>query len=106
MTLPQIEILLLLATALVLFAWGRWRHDVVALVVLFAAVGMGLVKADEAFVGFGHPAVITVAAAVVISRAVSITGILDTLALKLTARTPNPTLLLILLCLQIGRAHV
>lgn len=104
MTLPQIEILALLAVALVLFAWGRWRHDVVALVVLFVAVGLGLVRAEEAFIGFGHPAVITVAAAVVISRAVSMTGILDTLAIKLTARTQNPTLLLILLCLPAGIA--
>lgn len=104
MTLPQIEILTLLAVALVLFAWGRWRHDVVALVVLFIAVGLGLVKADEAFAGFGHPAVITVAAAVVISRAVSMTGILDRLAVRLTARTTNPILLLVLLCLPAGIA--
>jgi di/tricarboxylate transporter len=104
MTLPQIEILLLLAAALVMFAWGRWRHDVVALVVLFVAVGLGLVDADAAFSGFGHPAVITVAAAVVISRAVSMTGILDTLALRLTSRTQNPVLLLILLCLPAGIA--
>src|SRR5690606_39410654 len=104
MTLPQIEILSLLAGALVLFGWGRWRHDVVALAVLFVAVGLGLVKAEEAFAGFGHPAVITVAAAVVISRAISMTGILDRVATRLTARTTNPVLILILLCLPAGIA--
>ncbi|HLT77164.1 MAG TPA: SLC13 family permease [Ferrovibrio sp.] len=104
MTLPQIEILSLLAVALVLFGWGRWRHDVVALAVLFVAVGLGLVKAEEAFAGFGHPAVITVAAAVVISRAISMTGILDRVATRLTARTTNPVLILILLCLPAGIA--
>jgi len=42
-TLAQIEILVLLAMALTLFVWGRWRHDVVALVVLCIAVGLDLV---------------------------------------------------------------
>src|SRR5690606_27111006 len=104
MTLPQIEILSLLAVALVLFGWGRWRHDVVALAVLFVAVGLGLVKAEEAFAGFGHPAVITVAAAVVISRTIYMTGILDRIATLLTARTTNPVLIRILLCLPSGIA--
>jgi Na+/H+ antiporter NhaD/arsenite permease-like protein len=99
MTLPQIEILALLAGALAMFAWGRWRHDVVALTVLFIAVAMGLVKPDEAFAGFGHPAVITVAAALVISRAIAGTGVLNTAAAWLAGRAQHPTLLLVLLCL-------
>jgi hypothetical protein len=30
--------------ALTLFVWGRWRHDVVALAVLFIAVGLGWMR--------------------------------------------------------------
>src|SRR3546814_9741345 len=70
MTLPQIETLVLLGLALVLFASGKLRHDLVALLVLFAALVLGLVPFGEAFNGFGHPAVITVAAALVVSRAI------------------------------------
>lgn len=99
MTLPQIEILALLAVTLALFVWGRWRHDVVALAVLFIAVAVGLVKPESAFAGFGHPAVITVASALVISRAIAGTGVLDAAATWLAGRARNPTLLLLLLCL-------
>ncbi|WP_300295244.1 SLC13 family permease [Ferrovibrio sp.] len=104
MTLPQIEILALLVVALVLFAWGRWRHDVVALAVLFIAVAIGLVKPDAAFAGFGHPAVITVAAALVISRAIAGTGVLDSATAWLAGKARHPTLLLVLLCLPAALA--
>src|SRR3546814_11751937 len=57
MTLPQIETLVLLGLALVLFASGKLRHDLVALLVLFAALVLGLVPFGAAFHGFGHPAV-------------------------------------------------
>lgn len=99
MTLPQIEILTLLVVALAMFAWGRWRHDVVALVVLFVAVGLGLVPAHEAFSGFGHAAVVTVAAALIISRAIATTGVLDALANRLAGRAKHPTVLIAVLCL-------
>lgn len=99
MTFDQIAILLLLAAALGLFAWGRWRHDLVALLLLFAALLLGLVPFENAFAGFGHPAVITVAAALVISRAVAATGVLDGIALRLTRGVKSPSLLLLLLLL-------
>jgi di/tricarboxylate transporter len=70
----------LLVAALVLFAWGRWRHDVVALAVLMAAVALGLVPASTAFLGFGHPAVVTVAAVLIFSRALETTGVVGALA--------------------------
>ena len=44
-----------------LFLWSRLRHDVVALAALMACVVAGVVPGAEAFAGFGHPAVITVA---------------------------------------------
>ena len=46
----------------VLFAWGRWRYDAVALLALLTLVLFDVVPGDEAFLGFGHPAVVTVAA--------------------------------------------
>jgi di/tricarboxylate transporter len=63
-----------------LFLWGRFRHDVVALAALMACVSSGLVPAADAFAGFGHPAVITVACVLVLSRGLQNTGAVDWLA--------------------------
>ena len=75
----------LLLAAVLLFAWGRWRHDVVALAVLMIAVAGGLVPPGAAFLGFGHPAVITVAAVLIFSRALEQTGVIGVLARLLTS---------------------
>ena len=83
MALQQIEILVILAAAMGLFVWGKWRADVVALLTLAAAVVLGLVPASEAFLGFGHPAVITVAAVLAISASMARAGLVDLLVGKL-----------------------
>ena len=70
----------ILALALALFVWGRWRYDVVAVLALLAATITDLVPVEEAFSGFGHPAVVTVAAVLVVSRALQYSGIVDLLA--------------------------
>ena len=80
MTGDQIIIFTVIGLAVVFFLWGRWRYDVVALSALIAAVAGGVVPADLAFAGFGHPAVITVAAVLVISRALQTSGIIDLIA--------------------------
>lgn len=80
MTLPQILILAILAGAMALFLWGRLRHDMVALAALMACVLAGIVPAAEAFAGFGHPAVITVACVLVLSQGLQNTGAVDWLA--------------------------
>ncbi len=85
----QIFATTLLAAALVLFAWGRFRHDVVALVILVTAVLGGLVPPAEAFLGFGNQAVITVAAVLVMSRALETTGVTGALARLVAADQPS-----------------
>lgn len=80
MTAPQMMILGVLALTMGLFLWGRLRHDVVALAALMACVVTGLVPAAEAFAGFGHPAVITVACVLVLSQGLQNTGAVDALA--------------------------
>ena len=66
-----------LVAALVLFVWGKWRYDVVAILALLVLVFWGIVPADEAFTGFAHPAVITVAAVLLISRALEVSGLVE-----------------------------
>jgi di/tricarboxylate transporter len=83
MTADQIEILAVLAGTMGLFIWGRWRADFVALLALGAAVVLGLVPGEQAFLGFGHPAVITVAAVLVISSSLARAGLVDLLVARL-----------------------
>jgi di/tricarboxylate transporter len=75
---------------MVLFVWGRWRYDIVALLALLAAVYLGLVAPQDAFSGFGHPAVITVAAVLVIGRALQISGLVDHLVRLLAPASGSP----------------
>ena len=92
MTVPQIYIFVVLAAMLTLFIWGRWRYDVVALLALLAVVIGGLIPAEQAFSGFGHPAVITAAAVLVISRAIQNSGLVGWLARGLSTFNRGPML--------------
>ncbi|HET6522572.1 MAG TPA: SLC13 family permease, partial [Geminicoccaceae bacterium] len=83
MTPEQITIFAILGAALAMFVWQRWRFDVVALLALLATVLAGLVEPTAAFAGFGHPAVITVAAVLAISRALSNSGLISLLTARL-----------------------
>lgn len=86
MTSPQVLVVLILSATIGLFLWGRFRHDVVALAALMACVVVGVVPADVAFAGFGHPAVITVACVLVLSQGLQNTGAVDWLARSLLPR--------------------
>jgi di/tricarboxylate transporter len=77
MSNDQILAFAILGAALALFAWGRWRYDLVAVLALIAVLVTGLLPAAAAFDGFAHPAVITVAAVLVISRALQNAGVVD-----------------------------
>ena len=46
---------------LCLFIWGKVRYDALAIGALFVLVVFEIIPANEAFAGFAHPAVITVA---------------------------------------------
>lgn len=78
--------------ALVLFIVGRWRHDVVALLALLAVSVTGVVRAPEAFAGFGHPAVVTVAGVLVVSRGLLNSGFVDVIARWMLRVGNRPTL--------------
>jgi di/tricarboxylate transporter len=94
MTVEQALVFAILAAALVLFVWGRWRHDIVALAALLAAVLAGLVPAEDAFSGFGHPAVITVACVLVLSRGLQTSGAIDLLAQRVLPKSAPPMAML------------
>ena len=73
-TLSQAMILGILVATIVLFLWGRWRHDMVAVSALLACVFTGLLPGQQAFAGFGHPAIVTVACVLVLSAGLQRSG--------------------------------
>ena len=88
----QILISLILLITVAMFLWGRWRHDMVAMGALIACAMSGLIKAEEAFQGFGHPAVITVACVLILSAGLQQTGAIDALAHYFLPKSDSPTL--------------
>ena len=101
MSTDQIIISLIIIITFGLFIWGRWRYDIVSLIALFTLVLMDSILGGEAsslisdpgqaFMGFGHPAVITVAAVLVISRALRNSGVVDLMARYLKPLTHQQT---------------
>lgn len=72
------------------FLWGRWRHDIVALAALLAAVAAGIVDPGNAFSGFGHPAVITVVCVLVLGAGLQSSGTIDVLVARLLPASAAP----------------
>ncbi len=92
MTFEQTAVIAIILGVLALFAFAPLRHDVVAFVALAAAVLVGVVPADGAFLGFAHPATVTVAFVLVLSRALSNAGAVDALVRVMTPASDRPSL--------------
>jgi len=90
MSHEQIAISGVLILTMILFGWGRLRYDLVAMFSLLACVLLQLVDPGKAFIGFGHPAVITVAAVLIISSALKNAGVVDEIASRLSGLTETP----------------
>ena len=98
MNSEQLFLLGLLGVLLVFFIWERWRYDLVALSALLLSTLLGFVPSEEAFLGFGHPAVVTVAAVLIISRGLSNAGAVDILTRYVrVAASSSPSLHIALL---------
>ncbi len=86
MTQPQIFAFAIIGVMMALFAWGRLRYDLVALLALLASIMAGTVPARDAFSGFSDDIVVIVWAALIVSGAVARSGIVETLLAGPTAR--------------------
>lgn len=81
-TTPQILLFAILLLLFALLIWGRWRYDLVAFSALVVALVAGVVPAERAFAGFGHPATVVIALVLVVSRGLSNSGVVEYLAGK------------------------
>ena len=80
MTLAQGLAFAIVIAMVALFAWGRWRYDLVAAIALLAAVIVGIVPPDQAFKGFSDDIVIIVGSVLVVSAAVARSGVIERVA--------------------------
>ncbi len=95
MVADQWIVFAVLFVTLAAFIWNRLRFDVVAMLALLAVAIAGLVPVDSVFAGFGHPAVITVAAVLVISQGLVNGGVVDQVA-RLLARAGHNAMVQVL----------
>lgn len=93
-----------LVLALIFFIQGRFRHDLVALGSLLLLVIAGIVPAAAAFRGFGHPAVITVAAVLVVGKALERSGLIEVLGRAVLRVGTRPSVQILALCILVGLA--
>jgi len=77
LTLEQGLVYAVIAITLVMLALEIWRYDLVALVGMLLLVALGTIPVEEALAGFGHSAIITIAAVLVVSRGLQNTGVAD-----------------------------
>ena len=92
MTLPILLLLIILAVALVLFAFEWLPPDVTALGVLVALVVLRLVPLEQAFAGFGSDTVMLLLGLLIMTAALMRAGVVEAVShrlLRLTNRHPQ-----------------
>ena len=80
MTTDQILLFGILIVLFGLLVWGRFRYDLVAFVALMVTVMAGLIAPEDAFHGFGHPAVVIIALVLIVSRGLMNSGAVEMIA--------------------------
>ena len=94
----QIIISLLLLLLVIFFIWGKFRYDAVALVMLSVFVVLGYVAPSNAFSGLGHPAVVTVALVLLISKGLEVSGFISIIGGKLEKVITSQFQFILIIC--------
>jgi di/tricarboxylate transporter len=89
--MAQAAVLAILVVFFAFLAWGRFRYDLLAFSALIVSVVLGLVPASQAFSGFGHPATVTVALVLILSRALAESGAIDPLTKAIAPLAKRPS---------------
>ncbi len=109
MTFEIVFVLVILAAAVVCFATECLSVDLVALLVLCALLGSGLLTPEQAVSGFSNPATVTVAAMFVLSAGLSRTGVVNLLGQRLArvgSRGLRPTLVALMVLIGFVSAFI
>ena len=85
----QIIVFGVIIATLFLFIYGRIRYEFVSILGILLLTITGVINPEDAFSGFSHPAVITVASVLVISEALIKSGVIEHLVVLFDAKTDN-----------------
>ena len=99
MTIDQIAIFCIIIFTFSLFIWGKFRYDIISIISLstlfITDLFLGgeksnlILNSSNLFIGFGHPAVITVALVLIISQALRNSGVVDFISRKISILSHN-----------------
>jgi di/tricarboxylate transporter len=81
-----------LAATFALFIHGKLPYELVALLGLLVITVSGILPFEDAFLGFGHPAVVTLAAVLVVSRGLLNAGVVNVITRWMGKVGDKPTL--------------
>lgn len=96
--MEQVLVFIVIIISLFLFIQGKIRYDFVALIALSILAVFNVVPTDKVFSGFSHPAVITVAAILVVSSALIKTGAINQIVEVLNRNGKNISIRILSLC--------
>ena len=98
-----IIVLAVAGSAMVFFAMGKVRIDLVALCVLIALIALRLINADQVLYGITSPATVTIAAMFVLSTGLARTGLVQWVAQKIDSLAgKTESRLILVLCGVVG----
>ena len=81
-----------------LFIWGKLRYDAVSLIMLGFFVILGFIEPHKAFVGLGHPAVVTVALVLLISKGLEKSGFISFIGIFFQKIIKSEIQFIVILC--------
>jgi di/tricarboxylate transporter len=91
MTFAQGLSFAIVGSAVALFASGRFRYDAISLGALLVAILAGVVDEKHAFSGFTSDVVIVIAGALVLSAAITRSGVIEPIVAPLARRLRTPS---------------
>jgi di/tricarboxylate transporter len=94
-------VLVVLVVAMVLFAWGRWSVDLVALMVMTLLLLLGLVTPEQGIAGFSNTATVTVGAMFILSGGLFRSGAVNFAGAMLT-RLGRSSIWIALVLIMVG----
>ncbi len=100
--MDQYLVLATIAAVLILFIIDKIRYDIVALIALIFLTATRVIPAGEAFSGFSHPAVITVAAVLVIGQGLLNSGLVDVITDLVNKVGNKITVQVLILCSMVA----
>ena len=101
MTFEIVLVLLVLVAAMVLFAWGRWSVDLVALMIMTLLLLLGLVTPEQGIAGFSNTATVTVGAMFILSGGLYRSGAVNFAGAMLT-RLGRSSIWIALILIMVG----